>query len=282
VIETVHTFGADENLVGIVTEPEARTPGRPAVVMLNSGLLPHTGSFRLHVTLSRTLAGLGFLVLRFDLAGIGDSLKHTDGRSHAEQVAGDIQNAMDYLTGSYQCGEFVIMGVCTGADNAHKAAVADPRVVGAVFIDGYVYPTTGYYIRRYLPRFFKLTPLLNLLRRLPKLLTLKDTECAGQRDAYIAGNGWELPPKEETEKDLAALVKRRVQLLYLFCGTNSLFQYDNQVKDAFPAVDFQDRLQVHHLREANHTFMFMKSRDQLIDTFCVWIKSCFGSASPRQ
>ena len=276
-METVHTFGADENLVGIVTEPEAGTPGRPAVVLLNSGLLPRTGSFRLHVMLSRTLARLGFLVLRLDLAGIGDSLKHTDGRSHAEQVAGDIQDAMDYLADSYPCDEFVIMGVCTGADNAHKAAVADPRVVGAVFIDGYVYPTTGYYIRRYLPSFFKLTPILNLLRCLAKRLSLSNVERTGGENDYITGNGWDLPPKAETEKNLRVLVKRRVQLLYFFCGTNRLFQYGNQVKDAFPKIDFQGRLQVCHLREAAHTFMFMKSRDQFIDAFGAWMKSCFGS-----
>lgn len=278
-IETVHTFGADESLVGIVTEPEAGTSGRPAVVLLNSGLLPRTGTFRLHVVLSRVLARLGFLVLRFDLAGIGDSPKHTDGRSHTEQVVGDIQDAMDYLAHSYQCGGFVLMGVCTGADNAHKAAVADPRVVGAVFIDGYAYPTTGYYIRRYLPRLFRLTPLLNGLRHLLKDSTTVDGMRVDDGGAATLDFGWKLPPKEQTEKELVALVKRKVQLLYFFCGTNREFEYGDQVKDAFPAVDFQDRLQVRHLREAAHTFMFMKSRDQLIDTFCVWMKACFGSAS---
>lgn len=276
-IETVHTFGAEESLIGIVTEPEAGTPGRPAVVLLNSGLLPRTGTFRLHVILARALARLGFLVLRFDLAGIGDSLQHLDGRSHAEQVAGDIQDAMDYLASVYQHDSFVLAGLCTGADNAHKAAVADPRVVGAVFIEGYVYPTMGYYIRRYIPRFFKLTPLLNRLRCLLKTVTMADAKRVDDH-AHILDYGWELPPKEQTEKDLMVLVRREVQLLYFFCGTNSGFQYGNQIKDAFRAIDFRGRLQVCYLPEASHTFMFMKSRDQFIHLLGAWMKSCFGSA----
>ena len=126
-IETVHTFGADESLIGIVTEPEAGTPGRPAVVLLNSGLLPRTGTFRLHVTLARALARLGFLVLRFDLAGIGDSLQHMDGRSRAEQVAGDIQDAMAYLTSIYQHDSFVVAGLCILVPTPPKY-LALPRV----------------------------------------------------------------------------------------------------------------------------------------------------------
>ena len=46
---------------------------RPALILVSAGLLSKAGPYRLYATLARKLAKEGFLVLRFDLGGIGDS-----------------------------------------------------------------------------------------------------------------------------------------------------------------------------------------------------------------
>ena len=113
-------------------------------------------------------------------------------------------------------------------------------------------------------------------------MATRPLECLNWPYITIEGNfqSRKLPTdsSNEAEKDLMVLVRREVQLLYFFCGTNSGFQYGNQIKDAFRAIDFRGRLQVCYLPEASHTFMFMKSRDQFIHLLGAWMKSCFGSA----
>ena len=67
-------IGADRNLMGIVCEPDGPWPAsRPAMIMLNAGLIHRVGPNRLHVRLARELAARGFLSLRLDLSGRGDS-----------------------------------------------------------------------------------------------------------------------------------------------------------------------------------------------------------------
>jgi alpha/beta superfamily hydrolase len=67
-------FGRTRSLVGIITDPpEAeRDPQRPAIVCLNAGIIHRVGPHRLYVKMARTLAAMGFVVLRFDFSGIGD------------------------------------------------------------------------------------------------------------------------------------------------------------------------------------------------------------------
>ena len=71
-------FGKTAKLVGIVAEPnptEQSGTDKPAVLMLNSGILHRVGACRLHVKLARSLASEGHTVLRFDFSGIGDMIK---------------------------------------------------------------------------------------------------------------------------------------------------------------------------------------------------------------
>lgn len=71
ITETAHVFG--EGLVGVLSRPRQIVAGRPAVILLNAGLVQRSGPFRVYAQLARALASCGFVVLRFDLSGRGDS-----------------------------------------------------------------------------------------------------------------------------------------------------------------------------------------------------------------
>ena len=58
--------------------------------------------------------------------------------------------ALDYLEQKKGHKRFALIGLCSGVDSAHAVTVADPRVVGAAFIDGYTYRTLGYHLRFHL------------------------------------------------------------------------------------------------------------------------------------
>ena len=64
-------IGRPTPLIGVVSEPEAFDPARPAVIILNSGIMHHVGACRLSVKLAREVAAKGLLAARFDYSGIG-------------------------------------------------------------------------------------------------------------------------------------------------------------------------------------------------------------------
>ena len=49
-------IGRPTPLIGIVSEPEVFDPARPAVIILNSGIMHHVGACRLSVKLARAVA----------------------------------------------------------------------------------------------------------------------------------------------------------------------------------------------------------------------------------
>lgn len=143
----------DAGLLGVLTDPETETGvARHGVVLLNAGFTHHVGPQRLHVRLARRLAAVGFLALRFDVSGIGDSPRRRDGMPFAERFVIETRAAMDHLQRTRGLDRFVLFGMCWGADNAMRIAAADERVVGVVAVDFYAVTSARYLARFYLPR----------------------------------------------------------------------------------------------------------------------------------
>jgi len=79
--ERMVRFGADHRLFGVLTRTST-SADRPVVVIFNAGAVHRVGPNRVSVTLARELAAAGLAVLRFDLEGIGDSVRRTPGREN--------------------------------------------------------------------------------------------------------------------------------------------------------------------------------------------------------
>src|SRR5437868_1693846 len=129
-MEKAFRFGATENLLGILTEPDpqAAAADRPAVLWLNAGMMHHVGPFGWYVTLARQFAELGFLSFRIDLSGVGESPHRSDNRPTQQRAADDVIAAMDFLARKRQVKRFVLIGLCSGAIIAHRVAVRATRV----------------------------------------------------------------------------------------------------------------------------------------------------------
>ena len=112
---------------GIVTEPSEGDLRRRAVILLNVGAEHHIGSSRLYVTLARRWARQGYTVLRYDLAGLGDSETRpgrADDEVYPPAAIDDIAAAVEFLRSRYGVGEITLAGLCSGAYHALRAAVA--------------------------------------------------------------------------------------------------------------------------------------------------------------
>lgn len=276
--ERVITFGEEKNLVGILTEPDAghKLDSLPCVLMLNSGILHHVGPFRLHVVAARRLAEKGYFVFRLDVGGIGDSLLVRGAGYDADRVISDIKMAMDVLQQKKKINDFVLMGLCTGAANAHKVAVVDDRVSGGIILDGYSYPTWRFYIRRYLPAILDPVRGKNWLMRLARRISGTSQEGDVGADMVEDFGWWVLPPKSEVQKDLVKLVNRNVNLLYVFSGGQlEIYNYQKQFVHAFPSVDFKGKLQLIFNDEADHTYSMGSDRDGLLEQISCWLDDCY-------
>jgi pimeloyl-ACP methyl ester carboxylesterase len=131
-METPLRFGAARHLAGIVCRPaRERFPGF-AVLICNAGGNPRHGFARFGVECARTLAQAGVTSLRFDFAGLGDSIHISVGEDlqtdvFTEDRTADVRAALDALE-ALGFDRFALHGLCSGAYHAVHAACADPRI----------------------------------------------------------------------------------------------------------------------------------------------------------
>jgi alpha-beta hydrolase superfamily lysophospholipase len=118
-------------LFGIVTEPRRDETRRRAVIFLNTGADHHIGASRMYVSLGRNWARRGYHVLRMDLSGLGDSparAGRADNEVFPAAAISDIRCAVEYMRAHYRCGEVTLLGLCSGAYHAFRAAAAKVAV----------------------------------------------------------------------------------------------------------------------------------------------------------
>jgi alpha-beta hydrolase superfamily lysophospholipase len=139
---TVH-FGRSNSLVGILSTPLAHSGSAPAgdakaIILVNSGAVHRVGPNRLYVTLARHFARRGHVVLRMDISGLGDSAPRPDAAEnvvYSKHALGDLRAALDYLQREWGITNIYAMGLCSGAYNVFKAAVAELPLAGVTLIN---------------------------------------------------------------------------------------------------------------------------------------------------
>jgi len=120
-------FGSEVELFGIVTEPRQGEMRRRAVILLNAGADYHIGASGLYVTLARRWASRGYVVLRMDFGGIGDSATKA-GRPNDEVFPSaaleDMGAAIEFIRRQYGADDISLAGLCSGAYHALRAAAS--------------------------------------------------------------------------------------------------------------------------------------------------------------
>jgi len=279
--ESIENFGQQNHLFGTLCTPQIDIPttSKSCVVMLNSGLIYQAGPKRLYADMARDIAKLGFSSFRFDLSGIGDSDRSRGNLPYDEQIPIDIADALDFIEQKTGINSFILMGICTGADNSHKFSITNDKVTGTIFLDGYAYKTIGYYIRQYGP---KIINPKTVARWFFRLLTSKSskttvTSDVGQieeqeKDGYF----WSVPDKEKTMNELKQLVDRNVIQLFVYTADwewcfNHQSQFDTMYKD----IDFKGLASCVYFDQSDHTYTLIDDRLKLINAVSDWLKSNF-------
>ncbi len=134
--ETAHLFGAERSLFGIVTHPLERSILRTGVIILNAGQVHHVGPNRLNVKIARHLAKAGFTCARIDQSGKGESPVRS-GLARAESLLQDFDDVEGYMA-TLDVDRYVIVGLCSGADDALIIADQRQQVSGLALLDSFV------------------------------------------------------------------------------------------------------------------------------------------------
>jgi hypothetical protein len=291
--DEVLTLGPEGELVGIVSHPlvegtarpavgaSGPAPGRataPAVIILNAGVLHRVGPHRLHVVLARQIAARGNPSLRLDLGGIGDSVASSDAATFRDSAVADTRTAMTGLTEASGARQFVLFGVCAGADNALATALVDDRVAGIVLVDPHTYPTWRSRLRDVGARVAKHGSAREVarwaLRVAERRLRLAITRARGGGEPPAEGR--EAPPVETFRADLTRLVDRGVRIFAVYSGIHGAgYNEADQLFELFP--ELRGRMDHVYFPDANHTFTELAAQRELIATITTWVARHFGS-----
>jgi len=139
--EQVDTVDVGARLTAVVSRPASPCEPAPqrAVVLLSGGADRRIGPGRVFVRLAREWAARGFVVLRLDLSGIGDSPAAAgvpENITFPPSGLDDLRAAMATFDGARGGdGRFVIAGLCSGGDYAFQMGARDPRVASAIIMN---------------------------------------------------------------------------------------------------------------------------------------------------
>jgi pimeloyl-ACP methyl ester carboxylesterase len=283
-------IGRRPDLFGVLCKPYG-VARRAAVVFLNTGSNHHIGTSRLTVTMARTLAQLGFVSLRLDIGGIGDS-DASSGRSggHARDSAVDVSSALDGLR-DRGCEEFVLIGLCSGAKLALETSLQDERVVGQILINlqGFWKKTdanAGYMSRR---AYFRMARRLSTWKRaargtvdiwgIAKAVLQRSMEAAEHNIKEAWGKLWRQHSVRNTGlAQFRSLAARNTKTYFVYVeedpGLDELevvFGHSGHILCKVPNVSMVI------LDEGDHTFSWKYSRRQLL---AVVEKSLMAMATP--
>jgi pimeloyl-ACP methyl ester carboxylesterase len=260
-------FGKKKSLVGIITDPpEAkRSNGLPGIILLNAGIIHRVGPNRIHVKIARTLAPMGFAVLRFDFSGIGDSKVRGDNLPFEESGVRETQEAMDYLSATRGLKRFHLIGISSGAIVSYKTAGRDPRVIGATLINPASY---GDELRSYAKarRYWK--NALSDPKRWAKAFTGKaNYQLIGPRlRAVFSSRRKALSVANHIAADFHSLIERRVDLRLVYSkGDLGLDCLDVILGNDLRELSKRGTLKLEIIPQADHTCTLLESQQRLLN-----------------
>ena len=285
-IEKAVLLGKAKNLVGVVTEPRKIGQGksRPAIILLNAGLIHRVGPNRIYVQIARRLAASGFFALRLDLAGIGDSGNRTDKLSLKDGVISDVKDAMDYLSVKEGIQQFILVGICSGADNSLRIAQSDARVIGAVPIEAYYFATPGYHYYFYRRRLLNPKSWLRLVTMKSDFWRiLKRYKIREKKSPTVNGPSKQIgleasrPLKAEIVSEIQNLLNRGVSLYFVYC-VDSPSYYNHYLQLRYKAT-LWEKFRVRLFPDTDHTFTLLANQQSLVDSIHDWVQEVTQDSS---
>lgn len=277
-------FGTERELIGVLTEParaaatsqvaqaSQTSSARVAFLLFNAGVLPRIGPHRMNVKLARALARAGQTSLRFDFSGQGDSRRAVTEADFRAQALRDLHCAMHHLEETKGIVHVALIGICSGAVIAMRAAVEDPRIVGVLMFDGHWYPapwsaTVRRWKRLRQAGWANVATLAWRRLRKPTAADRKAPTLVGGAEG-MTGN----PPRQEFVRSMQSLVDRGAAVYFVYSGSViDAYSYAGQFRDAFGREPFYPKVRIDYRPDIDHTFLAIETQRRMIDLVERWV-----------
>ncbi len=278
--ETAVLFGEHKSLVGVVTDPGAAAPRRDlACLFLNAGFTHRVGPQRTYVLAARRLAARGITSLRFDHSGIGDSRGRTDALAFEDSTIAETRQAMSFLEATRGARRFLLAGVCWGADNALRVALADPRATAAAAIDFYALMSLRWLLRAHKNRLADAKSWANVLlgrspaplRILGGVLDAARRRLARGADTKTADGLMPVKTPAAVVAELRQVAARGVELWFAYAqGAPSYDQYVLHFRRGMRDLAAAGAVRVELFPQADHVFTLLRNQARLLDALVDW------------
>jgi len=297
-----HVIDINSNLIGVLTRPSKpefednfyeQSVAPVAVLLYNAGFLHHVGPNRINTTLARHLADLGFVSLRFDFSGLGDSAARDDILENGELVRKNASSAMNFIQSETGINKFVLIGFCSGAVDALHIAMQEERVAGFIAVDGIGFRTKRFYFRHVVEhlaqRFFSLNHWRRYLRRFARSRSSKtayspNNTNASDFNAMVDDGDLTRKSQQEIGNILEQLLTRGLRMRFVYTGgVSHFYNYAKQFEQTFAFVKNNSKISSLYYPEADHLLMLESHRHKFVNDACEWIGSEFShsrSTSP--
>jgi len=264
-------FGQSGRLFGILTQPNKPAHDAqelPIFVFLSSGLTHRAGPRRLHVRLARKLAEIGFTSLRVDLAGKGDSFS----RHHltAEQsLKEDFEDIISVLEARQNQLQLIVCGLCSGADDAIRVTLNNPRVVGMVLLDPVCDQDRGFKIRDVVRKFTQFSRYQRKLKTILSGLVKSSIKTEQSLDHLDMRN---FPSNQQLREAFKLIHQRKGRVFSMFTSYAEDYYYNQQgqMGRVLELDDYQDYCTERYWPSASHTYSLELHRAKLIEEIKTW------------
>jgi pimeloyl-ACP methyl ester carboxylesterase len=290
-LERAVQIGVEGGRVSAVLALPAAMPagavGARAVILPNAGATRRVGPGRLHVELSRRLLARGWIVLRADLTGLGDS-DAIDGAPdnvvYSASAVREVQALAAWLRDAWRVTDCRAIGLCSGAYHAFKAAGRGHVLDGVIPVN----PLTFFWHPDRQPEIpgYKLADEMNRYRQEPvsaaRLLKVLRGDVdlrrvggvlAGALSARLRDRARDVarwvrwPIEDDLAAEVRALLARGVGLHFVFArGDPGIELLRRQGGAAVRRLERSGRIGPTFIEDADHTFTRAQRRDQLIGT----------------
>jgi len=296
------------HLFGMLHEPEVRRHEQ-AILLLSPGIKSHVAPHRLYVKMANRFCALGFVVLRVDPEGLGDSEGEIDeylvadvyGSVELGRLVNDTIDVMDWMQLNHGIGSFILSGLCGGAITGLLTGAIDKRVasllglgltciVSGSKLDPIKYLTKGQLdsLRgKYLRKIADPASIIRLLtfhtdyRLLFKSLVQPLNQRLKRYRSNTKKRSLQGREKESTATNLnphfpKAFVRfvREKKMLLIFSGADRLYwEFEEKFMSRYhdDVAPFNSKLTIHIVKDANHIFSFSKWQDEMLNTSCAWL-----------
>lgn len=253
-------FGPGGQLAGVVTTPAAGAP-RECIGLVNSGLMPRSGPYRVYTQLARRLAEHGIATFRFDLGGLGDSASGIGGRLR-DRTRHEIGAAIGVLTERFPDATLGLGGICSGAEDSFRYADFDSRIARLIMIDPFAHRTLSWRLR------------LSVGQTL-RALGLRGNREAGEDTELIEYHYMEL---EESGRILRQQSERGASVHFVY---SSVRRHPPALHGVVTNAEHRQRITLDVLPMIGHMQLLQGERDLLISTIVRRLTDPSTSPRPR-